>query len=266
MLILPNTKPQEYVTKPGAPTQATLPVYMALKRGIQLFGEHEFTSITPPEHERDHDILHMSGIGYCGRKLYFQLHHYEEYKELDKDIPAIYLHLGNIIEDYTVHILTLGGLVPYDTQRELRDLRGLITGHIDGLIKVQDEECLLEIKALKHSSVELLINHGLQRAIPTYYDQMQYYMFCLSLKNGFFVALDKDTSMYYTEKVVFSEERAKFLRKKAMVLQGLPMFAQVPDDLVVRDCRFCCLAEKCAKFEGEKMFIENFVTYQKSRP
>jgi hypothetical protein len=265
-MILPNTKPQEYVIKPGAPTQAILPIYMALKRGIKLFGDHKFTSIIPPEHERDHDVLHMSGIGYCGRKLAFQLHHYEEYKKLEGEVSAIYLHLGNIIEDYTVHLLTLGGLPPYDTQRELRDLRGLITGHIDGLLKVQNEECLLEIKALKHSSVELLINHGLQRAVPIYYDQIQYYMFCLSLKGGFFVALDKDTSQYYTEKVAFSEERAMFLRKKALAIHGLPVLFHVPEDLVVRDCRFCCLAEKCASFEGKNHFIENFIKYEKGRP
>lgn len=266
MLRLPEVKPRVEVIKPGMPTQDTLPVYLALKRGLECFGDSHFELTIPPEKERDHSVLHMSSIGYCGRRQWFQLHHTDEYAQLDKGSVGPYLHLGHMIESYTISVLTLGGLTPYGTQQELTDIRGKVIGHIDGIIDVNGVPHLLEIKGLRHESIEKLVYYKLQHAIPTYFAQMQYYMFSLGLAAGYFLALDKNTSVWYIERVIFSGEYATFLRRKAMVLLGARSMNDIPENFVVRDCTWCPLKEKCADMEGESLFIQKYVEYQKVRP
>ncbi len=267
MLILPDVKEYVRALRPPAPTRDTLPVYVALKKGIRLFGEHEFSCTVPKEHERDHSVLHMSSIGHCGRQQWLQLHKPEEFKALEGEpVSSPYLHLGNVIEEYTRHILELGGCPPFDVQYEVSDMLGQVTGHIDGLVIIDSISYLLEIKGLKHQSIESLIQQGLQDSKPSYYDQMQYYMSCLGLHAGFFVALDKDTSFYYIEYVNRDNSRIEFLKKKALAILGTQTLREIPERFVVRDCRFCPLIEKCAALEGQEIFIHNFVEYQRSRP
>lgn len=266
MLILPDTKAYQFVTRPGAPTQETLPVYMALKRGLKRFADFTFDLTISAEKERDHTVFHMSSIGQCGRKLWFQMNHHDEYEELEGDKVSPALHLGHMVEKYVVNLLGLGELHVAQTQQAVKDLHGIITGHIDGLIEIGGERNLLEIKGLKHSYVELLIQNGVYNAIPVYYDQMQYYMFALSLKAGFFIAFDKDTSEFYIEKVAFDQKRVAFLRRKALVLKQTVLFQDVPEQYIVRDCRWCPLKEKCVNFEGRDTFVDNFVYYQQGRP
>ncbi len=268
MIILPNVHAYEPVLKPDPPTGEIMPIYIALKRGMKLFGEQEFTCTIPPDHERDHSVLHMSSIGYCGRRQWLSLRDYNLYQELEEknaQLAAPYLHFGNLVEAYTVHILTLGGISPFGTQEELIDFQGKITGHIDGIVTVSEKNHLLEIKGLKHSSVENLIRFKLREALPNYFDQMQYYMFCLKLDSGYFLALDKDTSMYYIEYINRDDERIRFLRSKVLGITGLPSFEDIPEKFIHRDCRFCPLKEICSPFDGKQGFIDKFVEYQKTR-
>lgn len=267
MLILPDVKDYVHALRPPAPTRDTLPIYVALKKGIRLFGEYEFSCTVPKEHERDHSVLHMSSIGHCGRRQWLQLHKPDEYKTLEGEpLSFPYLHLGNVIESYTRHLLELGGCPPFDVQQEVTDLLGRVTGHIDGLVVVDSLSYLLEIKGLKHQSIELLTQQGIKQATPSYYDQMQYYMSCLGLHAGFFIALDKDTSLYYIEYVNRDNSRIDFLKKKALAILGIQTFGEIPERFIVRECRFCPLLEKCASLEGQETFIQNFVSYQKDKP
>lgn len=265
-MILPDVKPHEFVVTPEPPTAATLLVYIALKRGVKRFGEFQFECSIPPEKVRDQSVLHMSSIGSCGRKQWYQLNYPESYALLDTSKPAPYLHLGQMIEAYTVTLLTLGGLPPYDTQRRVQDRTGRVVGHIDGLIDVQGEPSLIEIKGLRHQSVELLVHYGLERAIPMYHAQMQYYLASLEIEYGYLIVLDKNTSEWYIERVARTEVDHRYLHDKALAVLLAPKLGDIPEGYVVRDCRWCPLQNECVAVDGEKAFIKKFITYQESRP
>lgn len=268
MIILPNVHIYDPVLKPDPPTGDIMPIYIALKRGMKLFGEQEFTWTIPAAHERDSSVLHMSSVGYCGRRQWLSLHDhalYEQLEEKSAGLAAPYFDIGNMVEAYTVHLLTLGGCPPFGAQNELTDFQGKITGHIDGIVSISGTNHLIEVKGLKHKSVENLIRFKVKEAIPHYFDQMQYYMFCLDLPSGYFICLDKDTSMYYIEYVRRDDARIRFLRSKVLGITGLSSFEDVPEKFVERDCRFCPLKEICSPFDGKQGFIDKFVEYQKTR-
>jgi len=246
----------------------TLPVDLALRKGLKAFSRHGFHCDVPPEADRDNSKVRMSQIGYCARAQWFKLHHYQEYlgykEQMSVETLYVPLHLGHVIEAYILHLLDLGGLTVFNTQQELRDFDGQVIGHIDGILEIRSMCHLLEIKGLKHRSIEELVTIGLHRAIPLYHDQMQYYMWCLGLESGYFVALDKDSSQFYIEFVPFQLERAKFLRQKALAIRNLQQVADIPERFVVRECAFCPLKDMCAAFEGETTFIEKYKQYHES--
>lgn len=265
MIILPNVENYVHPVRPEVPLGESLPIYMAIRHGITIFDEHEFSMTIPATHTRDHTVLHMSGIGYCGRKLCLEYHDYEGYKTLDTTKPAPWFHMGHIVEEYVIHLLTIGGLPPYNQQKTLKDIQGKIVGHIDGMVNVYGREDLLEIKGLKHERIEQLVHFKLKDAIPTYYAQMQYYMFCLNLTGGQFIAFDKNNSDWYIEYIERNDEYIKGLRKKAMAILGTKQWWEIPENLVVRDCRFCPLKEQCADLEGKETFTQNFVEFHKGK-
>lgn len=266
MILLPNIKPYEASDMQTIPADRNiLPVYMALHKGMKHFRDEEFVCVIPKEHQRDYTVLHMSSIGHCGRKEFFHRYYTERYDTREMSlrlrIPPPYnaFALGNMIEAYTLHLLKLGGLLPFEEQKELSDLNGKITGHIDALVRIEGKEYLIEIKGLKSESISLLLSCGLKKAIPGYYSQMQYYMFCLKIEAGYLIALDKGTSKWYIEYVKLDSDHITFLRKKVLALHGLQAIEEIPEKFIVRDCRFCPLIDMCAEIEGQEKFIQNFV-------
>ena len=265
MIILPDVKPYERPLTPAPPNLDTFPIYATLNKGMKLFREEDFSLLLPKEGHRDYTKLHMSSIGHCGRKEWYHLYDTEKYDALEANLrrrippPYVAWHFGHIVEAYTLHLLRLGGLTPFNEQKELFDLNKKIVGHIDGMVTIGGKDFLIEVKGLKHESADLVLTCGLKKAIPGYYDQMTYYMHCLGVEAGYIIILDKDTSMWYTEKIMLDKERVKFLRRKALTLSGLKMLEEVPEQFVHRDCRFCPLIEMCADLEGKDKFIQNFI-------
>ena len=272
MIILPDVKHYERPVQTISPNRDILPIYAALRTGVKRFREEEFVCTVPKDHERDSSVLHMSSSGHCGRKEWLHLHHTDEYDEseaiLRLRIPPPYtaFHFGHIIEAYTLHLLRLGGLTPFNEQKELSDLGGKITGHIDAMVTISGTEYLVEVKGLKGESVELLNCVGVRKALPGYFFQMQYYMFCLELDFGYLIVLDKNSSAWYIELVRRDEESVRFLRQKVLALSSLQTIEGIPEKFIYRDCRFCALIEKCAQIEGQEQFIQNFVAHERSRP
>ena len=272
MIVLPNVIPHEKLRVQEIPSDIErLLIYSVLQRGLKLFREDEFICRIPKERERDYSVLHMSSIGHCGRKEFLRLKDTQTFDDLEQilrnRIPPPYLawHMGHIIETYTLHILKLGGLPPFDMQRKVSDLDRKITGSIDGLVKIGTTNYLIEIKGLRHESVDLLPSYGVKKAIPAYYAQMQYYMYCLKVNAGYFLALDKDTNQWYIEYVRFDGYHISFLQQKVLALHSLQNIEDIPKEYVIYECRFCPLLEKCFNLEGEEQFLKNFTAYEEQR-
>jgi hypothetical protein len=239
-------------------------IYAALTRGTKLFSSEDWNMFLPKEENPESNSLRMSTIGSCARKLWLLLHEpkmmaaVERPKETDFLRP---LHLGSILEEYTTRLFELGGLPVLDSQKELSDFKGIISGHIDGTTEINGVRYLLEIKALKNESVANLVVFGLEKANPFYYDQMQYYMFSGNLESGYFVAIDKDTTQFYVELIPANLTHQKLLRQKVLMM-NIDFVEKIPEKFIVRDCQWCPAVVFCEGIDGEEEFNKKYVEFQ----
>lgn len=229
-------------------------VHAALAKGTKEFRSSEFNLHLDPRGE-DVPHLRVSTLGGCARLIWAEIK-----GETPPDEWAVEglraVHLGDVLEEYTVEIIKRGGLYVFGEQTEVEDLPGgALRGHIDGIIQIAGVDYLLEIKTLKHSAVADLVAHGVEDSKPIYFSQMQYYMNRLSLDGGYFVALNKDTGQYYVELVPADILHQNHLRKKALNIHTAPSIYDIQEPFVTRDCKWCPLKERCVEMDGEENFL-----------
>lgn len=240
-------------------------VISVLNKGTKLFEENGFQCSIPPNKESSYHIR-MSQIGDCARKQWLYLNEPDkmEAEEIEHSYKVEAIHatnLGNILEDYTITLLRLGGLTVSDEQKELKDLNGLISGHIDGTLVI-NKKFLLELKALNVNSASKIVKNGVEKGNIVYYSQMQYYMHCLGLESAYFIAFIKDSGQFYVELVESNPVYQKLLRQRAIVIGNTHRVEDIPEKHVVRECTFCPAKNICAELEGgEKEFIKKFKEY-----
>jgi len=256
-----------------APNKMSIPcnkdnlfVIGALNKGTKSFEQSGFQCTLPPRKESPYHIR-MSQIGSCARKQWFYLN--EPDMMVEEAFQPAYeyegtraTNLGNILEDYTIALLRLGGIEVSDEQKDLKDLDGLITGHIDGVIHINMTKFLLELKALNMNSASKFVKDGVKKGSIVYYSQMQYYLHCLKLTAAYFIALIKDSGQYYVELVKHDPAFQKMLRQRAIIIGNTSKVEDIPEKHVVRECTFCPGKNTCAKLDGgEKEFVKKFTEF-----
>ena len=114
----------------------------------------------------------------------------------------------------TIRAGTLGSVIEYMVIQELRDAGFIVTAndpvtgeqfeftfpahggvflcHPDGFIAVYGEDYVLEVKSAKHSRFTKIVNNGVKRADPIYYDQVTAAMGLSSVHKAVFIVRDKD--------------------------------------------------------------------------
>lgn len=246
----------------------TIPLYAALRRGSKKFGKVTSFSFTlePEPQGQCYPYVRMSQIGMCGRKHAAEV--YKDLRVLSDPYITIHqtrnLHVGKILEEYITEVLILGGIPVTDKQLELRDPEYTnIRGHIDGIITYNKCEYLLEVKVLNYNSSSRVTAYGVQKAIPYYYDQMQMYLQTLrtmeryeNIAAAYFVVFVKDTGQFYVEFVPFNEERAAFLRRKALRILEVGNIFHLEEEFLYRSCGFCPLQLSCKEVDGEEVFTQ----------
>jgi hypothetical protein len=207
------------------------------------------------------DYLGASRIGEpCARKLVFEITHTppDPGKEFDGATLRIFA-AGHRFEDLSIEWLraagfdfrthdTLGGQFGFETAG------GRIKGHIDGVILGGPDigitwPALWEHKALKATSWNHTVKHGVRLSKPVYYGQLQIYMAYMGLSVALFTALNKDTQQLHHEVVPFNAADAQDLSDKAVQIiqtadagELLPRIAAHPDFYL---CRWCAHAQRC---------------------
>jgi len=91
-------------------------------------------------------------------------------------------------------------------------------GHMDALIVVDGEECVLEVKTAKNARFQALKKKGLREWSPGYYAQLQSYIGMRGLKRGALLAINKDSSELHHEWVDFDSYFYNELRAKAQTV------------------------------------------------
>ena len=211
--------------------------------------------------QRPRDYLGASRIGEpCSRKLVYEFTHTptDPGREFTGGTLRIFA-AGHQFEDLSIRWLRAAGfdLRTHDArggQFGFETANGRIKGHIDGVIVGGPDvgitwPALWEHKALKASSWNDTVKHGVRASKPVYFAQMQIYMAYMDLPVALFTVLNKDTQALHHEVVPFDAIEAQLLSDKAVdVIQAadageLPPRISSHSDFYL--CRWCAYARRC---------------------
>lgn len=82
---------------------------------------------------------------------------------------------------------------------------GHFSGHGDGIIEIDDEAHVLEIKSMNDAKHKLFASKGVKISHPMYYAQLQAMMGLSGMKKALFIAYNKNNSQYHAEVVSFDD-------------------------------------------------------------
>jgi hypothetical protein len=127
---------------------------------------------------------------------------------------------------------------------------GHVAGSLDGMALGLPEAPrtwhVVELKTHNARSFAELKRHGVQKAKPEHWAQMQVYMHLMGLTRALYLAVCKDTDALHAERLRYDAEAAERLVERAgrIVLAARPP-ARISDDPDWFECRFCPHHEGC---------------------
>ena len=150
---------------------------------------------------------------HCSTYVWYAYRWYHQ-KKLSPKTQRIF-DVGNALEPVIIGwIESMYQTKVYGQQKEVYPHEA-IKGHIDGLIKINGDEHLLEIKTSNKSRFNTIKNHGI---VLEHKRQMWLYMYGLGLKKGLYVVANKDDSTLYEEIIAADNTAAKTLIDKILGL------------------------------------------------
>ena len=189
---------------------------------------------TPPVIDR------MSASGRCYRDRWatFKGLPLDPGKGFEPNVLKIF-RLGHIIEDEVVSLLEDAGLFIYDQQREVGKDDWL--GHIDGLVRLDGREYLLEIKSANKNRFEELLEFGYEVWNPGYSAQLHAYMAHLpGIEEAMAVVYCKDDSRVHVERILLDVDIARRLEAEhQLAVSGGSMPPKKPKSATSQSCKFC---------------------------
>lgn len=204
--------------------------------------------------EKAREYIGASGVGTpCDAALAFSLRGFPE-PQIAPRTQRIFA-LGHLLEDIVVkdlkenadvRVWEVDGLT--GRQHSYSMYGGHVSCHTDGLIETDDEMVrILEIKSMNHASHQKFIKHGVQKAHPKYFAQLQMMMGMSGIHSSVFIAISKNTSEYHCEIVDYDDIEYNYLQSKVeRVMSGEA--EKISDNPDTFSCRFCF--KKAACWEG----------------
>lgn len=196
------------------------------------------------------EYLGMSMIGHpCLRFLQYYLK--MSYKtSISKRIKRLF-NVGHDSEPIIIKSLEEIGAIITDTQLELIGFAGHWKGHIDGNV-INLPACektlhLLEMKTHNDKSFKDLIRNKVRVSKPMHYAQVQRYMGGQGLKRALYVAMNKNDSTYYTERIYFDQEYYDgLLCKEQAIIFAEELLPRIGTGKITwHECRFCDAKDVC---------------------
>ena len=148
--------------------------------------------------------------------------------------------------------------MPDEIQEEYIGFAKHAKGHSDGRVKgvVEDPEVehILEVKTMKESKFKNLCKEGVKRECPEYFAQCQRYMRGSGLKWALFIAVNKNTSHLYIERVKYNDSIAQELARKEhlIIMSDIVPYSDYAKDYY--KCDICYVKEVC---KGERPVSKN---------
>ena len=157
---------------------------------------------------------------------------------------------GHRIEDRVVKDLVNAGFDVSNIdgftgkQHAFQKFGGHFSGHADGIIIIDDQDHLLEIKSMNEGRFKDFVRQGVRSSHPKYYAQMQAMMGMSGLRRAMFIAYNKNTSEYHVEFIEFDEFYYSGLEAKVEgVLAGSAL--RISEDDTDWRCRACFKRDAC---------------------
>ena len=222
------------------------------------------------EQDNSDRVLRLSSSGKCGRQLAYLTHYPEEREELSARALNVFIHGDIIHEKERTLIAQVAELKHVEERVYFRvndDVR--VAGHIDGLITINDEVCILDIKSINTRGFKE-IQDGVMR--PDYEAQVNAYMDATGINKAVLWFYNKDTShrhavMMHYDPAVVESVRARFQRVLSSTPDSLPAREYSPQAEVSRgkmtgreylpwQCNYCPFTERCWSSQGFKLEID----------
>lgn len=175
-------------------------------------------------HQTPRGHLGMSSIADDARTLWLKFR-WSLPDNVDGRLLRIF-ELGDRIEDMLAEKLRLAGFVLHTHNAQGDQFRfsehgGHYAGSMDGAIKglaESDQWHVWECKSVNTKRFAALKKEGVEKWSPTYYGQMQCYMHHSGMTRALFMAMDKDNSEIYTERVKVEPMYGPAMMTKALAI------------------------------------------------
>jgi len=205
-----------------------------------------------PDYPRHY--LGMSGLGGCIRSLWFGFRFVKK-GSINARTQRIFSY-GHYAETIMIEALESVGVELWNTlddQYEFVDCFGYSIGHPDGFCKnvpgSEKTEHLVEFKTMNDSSFKDTKKKGVKASKPTYYAQMVLYMYKKKLTRALFMAVNKNTSEFYTERLECNTPYAKELLEKGTTIVFCEDFNELSrignDSISWYECGWCNYKNIC---------------------
>jgi CRISPR/Cas system-associated exonuclease Cas4 (RecB family) len=158
--------------------------------------------------------------------------------------------LGHKIEAIVIADLKKAGLFVQENdpltgkQWEWNMHGGHVSSHGDGIVDIDGEPVLLEVKSMNDASWAKFFTSGVRVSHRHYYDQMQFMMGKSGIKRAMFIAYNKNNSKYHVEFVAADKMEYHGLMANvhlAMAGEG----TKIAKDMTDWRCRSCFKRDAC---------------------
>lgn len=154
----------------------------------------------------------------CEAALAFNLRGFPN-EEPDPHLKRIF-GLGHKIEEMVVADLKKAGYAVFEVdgmtgkQFTYSEYGGHVVCHTDGLIEIEGQLHVLEIKSMNDASWGKFVNDGVKYSHPQYFAQVQMMMGMSRLPSALFIAYNKNNSKYHAEFVEFDPIEFSFIQER----------------------------------------------------
>jgi CRISPR/Cas system-associated exonuclease Cas4 (RecB family) len=202
-----------------------------------------------------------SGMGGCKRKMIYELMGYESEPD---HVGAFTLEQGTLIHEMIQGYLQRAGVIE-SMEEELQILPEL-NGHYDGVINLNGERYLLEIKTINHIAYERVSKYN--TVYKKYVIQAHCYMKALGLNKCLFLFVNKGHTvseefaqqnpdidkLFHEIEVRFDNKIWGEIESKVSELKEYFSSKTLPPMKKVSECSYCTFQNKCySDWESEKI-------------
>ncbi len=232
---------------------------MSLKKNIDLFIE-KINAATFVSRARNY--LGASIIGHhCCRFIWLEYNNQDD-TILDAKTNRIF-SIGKMYEDVVANEINLlvKNKVIKDIKYQIEYQNDIIKGTADAVMTFNDnKKILIEIKTMNDASFKNLIKSNIFSAMQIYFNQCQAYMGLSKIPNCLVLVVNKNTSQYYHERLIFNKqvfhgliEKAKFVINR----KSAPFGHTIGTNKYFR-CNMCKYVDDCWGNNGSSLkYIKN---------